>query len=96
MKLHIGNLSPKVTEDELKQLFSQFGNPTIIDIEWSRWAGRSGGVAIVEMNLTDAMIAARELNGRPFHSRRLYITLMGGGRVDTPALNGNASTIQPE
>ena len=82
MKLHVGNLSPKVTESEIEQLFGQYGPVFGVEIEWSRRAGRSGGVAVVEMNLSEAMRAARELGGRPFHNRRLYITLMGDMSVN--------------
>jgi len=77
MKLHVGNLSPRVTEDELVNLFGRYGVVIGVQVEWTKRAGRSGGIAILHMNLTEGMIAARELNGRPFRSRRLYITLMG-------------------
>src|SRR4051812_8697891 len=77
MKIHVGNLSPKVTQEELNELFAKYGKVKSCELEWTRRAGRSGGKAILEMNLTEAMTAAKQLNGRPFRSRRLYITLMG-------------------
>jgi len=89
MNLHVGNLSPKVTEEEIKELFSQFGTVSNVSLEWTKRAGRSGGTAIVQMHLTEAMTAARQLNNRPFRSRRLYISLMGDATTGK-TFSGNA------
>jgi len=83
MRLHISNLSPTTTEVELKLLFGKYGTVLKAEIEWRRKAGKSSGVAIVDMNMADAMVAARELSGRAFRSRRLYITLMRDVRATT-------------
>lgn len=77
MKLHITNLSPRVTEAELKNLIGKYGTVLGIEITWSRQAGRVSGIAIVDMHVVEALAAARQLNGKAFRSRRLYITLMG-------------------
>ena len=74
MKLHVANLSPRVDEDELKRLFGRYGEVASISLSRSRQLGRATGTAVVEMLPADAMAAARELNGRPFHNRHLYIT----------------------
>jgi RNA recognition motif-containing protein len=74
MKLHVANLSPKVTEQQLQQLFAPFGQVLNIQLNWVESAGRTAGSAIVEMHATEALVAIKELNRRAFRNRRLYIT----------------------
>ena len=95
MKLHIANLSPKVTETCLRQLFGQYGLVQSLELKWTQSPDHTGGTAIIEMLLTDALTAARELNARPFRNRRLYITLMGKEvRPSSPSLRpGHAVDI---
>ena len=76
MKLHITNLSPKTTEQALKELFEPFGAITDIHIEWFQTAGRSPGNAIVQMGISEATQAAKELHGHPFRNRRLYVSII--------------------
>src|SRR5689334_16386645 len=95
MKLHIANLSPKVTEQQLEQLFAPFGHVLGVELNWVESAGRTAGSAIVEMHTTEAMTAAKELNGRAFRNRRLYITPIIDSQKDTlkakkPAASGKA------
>lgn len=47
--LYVGNLSFKASEDELRQLFSQFGSVASVKIIQDRETGRSRGFAFVEM-----------------------------------------------
>ena len=78
MRLHVANLSPKITEPELRRVFGQFGEVLGVELTWRRSAGRTSGTAIVEMNPVQGLAAARALNQQPLRHRRLYITLMGG------------------
>ena len=77
MKLHVANLSPKASEQRLKEFFSQYGEVFSVEIAWARSLGQTVGSALIEMNVTDGLKAAQELNGQAFCNRRLYITLMG-------------------
>jgi len=63
MKLHLANLSPKVTEQELEKIFLQYGEVFNIEVTWVRSVGRTVGSAIIEMNIKDGLEAARALNG---------------------------------
>lgn len=49
MKLYVGNLQYSSIEDDLKELFSQFGEVTSISIIKDRHTGDSKGFGFVEM-----------------------------------------------
>ena len=77
MKLHITNLSPKVTEHELTRYISRYGDVLSVELSWARRVGRITGIAVVEMKPGDGLSAARALNGKALRHRRLYITPIG-------------------
>jgi RNA recognition motif-containing protein len=91
MKLHVANLSPRVTEGLLWDLFSQYGEVVVIELAWTRAVGRTAGTAVIEMSSALAAVAAsKAFNGRPFRSRRLYSSALEAhwppdpGRGDQP------------
>ena len=60
MKLYVGNLSFKTTEDALRAAFEQFGEVTSAQIVMDRETGRSRGFAFVEALTWDrAMLQVR-------------------------------------
>src|SRR5437870_2828564 len=70
--LYVGNLSWSATEEDLRQLFGQFGSVTKAQIMMDRETGRSRGFAFVEMSDgADAAIAA--LNAKEFQGRPLTV-----------------------
>ena len=77
MKLHIANLSDRVSEEQLYEHFAPYGEVLKIEIVWTRRVGRTFGSAIIEMPVGEGLAAARALNGQAFCGRSLYITLMG-------------------
>jgi RNA recognition motif-containing protein len=70
-KLYVGNLSYKMGNAELEELFSQFGNVTSAQVVQDRETGRSRGFAFVEMSTDQEAQAAidglhdKEHDGRP-------------------------------
>ena len=65
MKLYVGNLSYGVTEDDLKELFSEFGEASVTLIT-DKFSGESKGFAFAEMpNNAEADIAIKALNDKP-------------------------------
>ena len=48
-KLYVGNLPYRTNQDELKDLFSQYGEVTFVRIITDRDTGRSRGFGFVEM-----------------------------------------------
>jgi len=87
MRIYVGNLSYNITEEELRQEFSAFGELESVSIVTDRNTGRPRGFAFVEMPTkaeADAAIAA--LNGKMVDYRTLVVNEArpradsGGGR----------------
>lgn len=74
MNIYVGNLPFTATEDELQQLFAQYGDVTSANIIKDRFSGESRGFGFVEMpSREDAMAAIEGLNGQDFHGRSLTV-----------------------
>jgi len=72
--LFVGNLPFTATEDELRGLFSAFGEVQQVRIMTDRDTGRSRGFAFVEMPDDEAAAkAVNDLNGKDFNGRALTI-----------------------
>ena len=63
MNLYVSNLSFQVTDEELKAMFSKFGEVSSVKVISDRETGRSRGFAFVEMPDEAAANAMKELNG---------------------------------
>src|SRR5262249_55095342 len=71
-KLYVGNLSFQTTEDELREVFGQYGQVTSAQVVMDRETGRSRGFAFVEMaDGADQAIAA--MNGAQLGGRTLTV-----------------------
>lgn len=72
--LYVGNLQWRATEEELKELFSEYGTVVTAQIIKDRDSGRSRGFAFVEMsNDEEADNAVTNLNDKEFGGRNLKI-----------------------
>jgi RNA recognition motif-containing protein len=70
--LYVGNLPFSTTEQDLSQLFGQYGTVTKAQVIMDRETGRSRGFGFVEMSSgTDEAIQA--LNGAEYQGRRLTV-----------------------
>ncbi len=49
MNIHVGNLSPDVTEEEVRTEFEAFGGVTSANIIKDKYSGQSRGFGFVEM-----------------------------------------------
>ncbi|MDQ3093712.1 MAG: RNA-binding protein [bacterium] len=73
-KLYISNLSYNLTEDELKEALSQYGEVTSVRIITDRETNRSRGFGFAEFaNGDDAKAAMEGLNGQEVSGRELRI-----------------------
>ncbi|MDQ2973742.1 MAG: RNA-binding protein [bacterium] len=73
-KLYISNLSYNLTEDELKEALSQYGEVTSVRIITDRETNRSRGFGFAEFaNGDDAKAAMEGLNGQELSGRELRI-----------------------
>lgn len=75
MNLYIGNLDYGIKEEQLKELFSEFGEVSSVKIITNKLTGRSKGFGFVEMPDDQAGAAAiSALNGKSVNSRDLTVS----------------------
>ena len=74
MKIYVGNLSYRMTADELTNVFSQFGQVDKVDIIIDRDTGQSKGFGFIEMPVNgDAEKAIAELHGTEIGGRTITV-----------------------
>jgi cold-inducible RNA-binding protein len=73
MKVYVGNLPWSVTDSDLCNLFTAFGNVDTAQVVMDRDTGRSRGFGFVEMSSEHASQAIAELNGHQIESRALTV-----------------------
>ena len=74
MNIYVGNLSYNVTEDDLKAVFSQFGEVDSVNIIKDKFSGQSKGFGFVEMpNNSEAETAIEALNETELKGRNLKV-----------------------
>jgi len=73
-KLYVGNLSFRVTSDDLQDYFAGAGEVQSANIVMDRETGRSRGFGFVEMGSEDAANAAiAQFNGQEFDGRNMVV-----------------------
>ncbi|GAA5483206.1 RNA recognition motif domain-containing protein [Haloferula sargassicola] len=74
MKMYVGNLPFSSTDQDLRDLFSEYGDVTDVHLPTDRESGRPRGFAFVTMGSKEAMEAAiKGLDGQDFQGRALRI-----------------------
>ena len=74
MNIYVGNLSFRCSDDDLMELFSEFGEVTSAKVIMDRESGRSRGFAFVEMaNDDDGKAAIEALDGQEHQGRNLRV-----------------------
>ena len=74
MKLYVGNLSYEITEQDLQQMFEQFGQVGSATIIKDKYSGQSKGFGFVEMDTqADAQSAIEALNGKEMKGRAIIV-----------------------
>ena len=74
MKLYVGNLAYSITESDLRDLFSPFGEIRDVKIITDRLSGKSKGFAFVEMSSrAEGQEAMENLNGKEVQSRKIVV-----------------------
>lgn len=75
MKIYVGNMSYDVKEDDLRQLFGEFGDVQSASVITDKVSGRSKGFGFVEMAEQEAGQAAIDgLNGKEFKGRTVTVS----------------------
>ncbi|MGD1909275.1 MAG: RNA recognition motif domain-containing protein [Leptolyngbyaceae cyanobacterium] len=88
MSIYVGNLSYQATQDDLTEVFSEYGTIKRVQLPTDRETGRMRGFAFVEMSTEEEEAAAIEaLDGAEWMGRDLKVNKAkprenrgGGGR----------------
>ncbi|MHC4265829.1 MAG: RNA recognition motif domain-containing protein [Planctomycetota bacterium] len=76
MNIYVGNLLFDVTEDELKEAFSPFGEVTEVRLIMDKFSGKSKGFGFVEMpSKEEAEKAIEEMNGKEMKGRAMTVNV---------------------
>lgn len=75
-KLFVGNLPYSVNEQQLEEMFAEFGELKEVKVIIDRMSGRSKGIAFVEfVNEADAQSAIEAMNGKELDGRALVVNV---------------------
>lgn len=72
-KLYVGNLPFSVDDNELREIFSEFGEVQSAQVIMDRETGRSRGFGFVEIDSSAASAAIENLNGKDVGGRPLVV-----------------------
>ncbi|MBS1508022.1 MAG: RNA-binding protein [Bacteroidetes bacterium] len=88
MNIYVANIPWKASEDQLKDLFAQYGEVTSAKIIMDKVTQRSRGFGFVEMGDDNSgRTAIAELNGRDFLGKSLVVN-EARPREERPARSG--------
>lgn len=74
MNIYVGNLPYSTSEDDLRQMFGEYGPVTSANIIKDRDTGNSKGFGFVEMeNQADGEKAIQNLNGNAMDGRNMKV-----------------------
>src|SRR5436305_7696797 len=74
MNLYVGNLPYRITEDQLKSAFEEFGNVSSCTIIKDKVTGQSKGFGFLEMpERSEAEAAISNLNGHDLMGRKINV-----------------------
>lgn len=74
MNIYIGNLNYKLTEDEIRKTFEQFGTVSSVKLITDRDTGKAKGFGFVEMqNDEEARSAISSLSGSELQGREMVV-----------------------
>ena len=91
MKLYVGNLSFDTNDQDLRELFGQYGKPADVFVMSDRETGRSRGFAFVTMgSAEEGQAAINALEGKEFQGRNLRVN-EARPREERPQSGGGGS-----
>lgn len=74
MNIYVGNIPYKSSEDDLGNLFAEFGDVTSVKIIQDKFTGRSKGFGFIEMNEEAGQAAIDALDGFEHMGRNLRVS----------------------
>jgi RNA recognition motif-containing protein len=74
MNIYVGNLDFKVDENDLKDIFGEYGSVNEAKVITDKFSGRSKGFGFVTMNESgEGKKAIDELNGATYENREMVV-----------------------
>ncbi len=74
MRIYVGNLPYSVADDDLRDIFGEFGELTAAEVIKDKFSGQSKGFGFVEMpNTAEADAAIKALNETDMKGRKLTV-----------------------
>ena len=74
MNIYVGNLSPQVTDNDLRAAFQTYGEITSASVVKDKWSGDSRGFGFVEMaKKEEGEAAIRALNGTDLQGKSIVV-----------------------
>lgn len=74
MNIYVGNLPYNVTEEELREVFSEFGEVSSVNVITDKYSGQSKGFGFVEMEKnSEAEEAIKALNESSLKGRNIKV-----------------------
>lgn len=88
MNIYVGNLPYSVTDSDLRETFSRFGEVSQVNLISDRFTGESKGFGFVEMSSNaQADAAIKALNGTDMKGRNITVN-QAKPKSDRPARSG--------
>ena len=88
MRIYVGNLPYSVTDEDLRETFSEFGELASAEVVKDKFSGQSKGFGFVDMpDNADADEAIKALNDQPMKGRKLTVN-EARPRADRPRRGG--------
>lgn len=74
MNIYVGNLAKEVTDEDLKDLFSEYGNITSVKVIKDIYTGTSKGFGFIELsNNEKAKASITELNAKEVKGKNIIV-----------------------
>jgi len=74
MRIYVGNLAYSVTDDDLREVFGEYGELASAEVIKDKFSGQSKGFGFVDMpNNSEADAAIKELNESMLKGRKLTV-----------------------
>lgn len=96
IKIYVGNLAHSVSDQELQELFAQYGEVKSASVIKDKFSGQSRGFGFVEMMETsEGETAIAELEGKEFQGRPVRVSLANDRQERRPGSGSRPGGFRP-